>query len=89
MGRGSQPRSILQQLESVAASVTRGVSASASAALRWTPEMRISWASAAFRWPEIDFSVIESVIWPVVMAVETVALASVICFYLAFCGCNL
>ncbi|KAG0476672.1 hypothetical protein HPP92_013043 [Vanilla planifolia] len=80
--------SVLGTLESIATTVRRGVSASASAAMRWPPHTVVSGAFSVFRWPEIDFSVFDQVIWPVVVLVETVALAGIICFYLAFCGCN-
>lgn len=37
----------------------------------------------------IDFSVIDSVLWSVVVAVESVALVSMLCFFFLFCGCNI
>nr|CAD1833201.1 unnamed protein product [Ananas comosus var. bracteatus] len=47
-------------------------------------------AAAALRWrPEIDFSVFDAVLWPVVVAFESVALLTMLCFYFTFCGCTL
>ncbi|OAY81739.1 hypothetical protein ACMD2_05825 [Ananas comosus] len=39
--------------------------------------------------PEIDFSVFDAVLWPVVVAFESVALVTMLCFYFTFCGCTL
>ncbi|MQM09620.1 hypothetical protein Taro_042495 [Colocasia esculenta] len=46
------------------------------------------------RWPSLDLhrlrlSLVDSVLWPLVVAVESVALASMLCFFFLFCGCNI
>lgn len=59
---------------------------------RW-PELVSSyfsprWSSRGFRWPDLDFSVVDSVLWSLVTAFESVALISMLCFFFLFCGCT-
>ncbi|KAH6757955.1 hypothetical protein C2S52_023193 [Perilla frutescens var. hirtella] len=62
---------------------------------RW-PELD----AAAFRWPELDFFnavvnfrwldvSIDDVLWTVVYVFESLALATMLCYFFIFCGCTL
>ncbi|OAY77349.1 hypothetical protein ACMD2_01690 [Ananas comosus] len=46
--------------------------------------------SAALRrwWLELDFSVIDSIMWSFVTAFESIALVAMLCFFFLFCGCT-
>ncbi|KAG9457775.1 hypothetical protein H6P81_002283 [Aristolochia fimbriata] len=64
-----------------------------------------SWTgySSVFRWPDIDlsgmtpnwsnyhldFSIVDTVLWSFVTAVESVAVVSMLCFFFLFCGCSI
>uniref|UniRef100_A0A7N0T702 Transmembrane protein n=1 Tax=Kalanchoe fedtschenkoi TaxID=63787 RepID=A0A7N0T702_KALFE len=41
----------------------------------------------SFSW--LDFSFVDSLLWTVVMVVESLALLLMLCFFLAFCGCTI
>ncbi|XP_039155296.1 uncharacterized protein LOC120286822 [Eucalyptus grandis] len=43
------------------------------------------------RWPELGlgFSILDDVVWSLVMAFESVALVSMLCFFFLFCGCTI
>ncbi|KAF3784983.1 hypothetical protein EJ110_NYTH10536 [Nymphaea thermarum] len=51
---------------------------------------RWRWASPVdLRWPEfLRFSMVDDLLWLVVTMVESVALASLLCFFFLFCGCS-
>ncbi|KAJ6354252.1 hypothetical protein OIU76_003154 [Salix suchowensis] len=40
------------------------------------------------RWPELDFSILDDVVWSLVTAFESVALVSMLAFFFLFCGCT-
>ncbi|KAK2991774.1 hypothetical protein RJ640_015508 [Escallonia rubra] len=40
-------------------------------------------------WPELDFSIVDTVVWSFVTALESVALVSMLCFFFVFCGCTI
>ncbi|XXG53920.1 hypothetical protein AAC387_Pa03g1931 [Persea americana] len=65
---------------------------SSSSIFRW-PHLDLSvltpnWAMFS-RWPDVEFSVVDSVLWSFVTAFESVALVSMLCFFFIFCGCNI
>ncbi|KAL2490154.1 Uncharacterized protein Adt_25999 [Abeliophyllum distichum] len=48
--------------------------------------------ASLLRFPDLDFSsfyIVDTVVWSVVSAVESVALVSFLCFFFVFCGCTL
>ncbi|CAN6468959.1 unnamed protein product [Victoria cruziana] len=51
---------------------------------------RWRWASPVdLRWPEfLSFSMMDDLMWLVVSMVESVALATMLCFFFLFCGCT-
>ncbi|KAJ6762557.1 TRANSMEMBRANE PROTEIN [Salix purpurea] len=62
--------------------------------LRWWPSHLTanpsSWwvTRRLLRWPELDFSIVDDVVWSLVTAFESVALISMLALYLLFCGCT-
>ncbi|XAR49251.1 hypothetical protein NMG60_11032378 [Bertholletia excelsa] len=50
---------------------------------RWGPQNILAW------WPDLNFSIVDDVVWSVVTAVESVALVSMLCFFYVFCGCTI
>ncbi|KAJ4793301.1 transmembrane protein [Rhynchospora pubera] len=44
---------------------------------------------AVSRFPELDFSILDSVMWSIIMAFESVALVAMMGFFFLFCGCTL
>ncbi|KAM7474321.1 hypothetical protein LguiB_021564 [Lonicera macranthoides] len=46
----------------------------------WTPHDIRGWL------PEVDFSVVDTVMWSFITAFESVALVSMLCFFFVFCG---
>ncbi|MQM02344.1 hypothetical protein Taro_035110 [Colocasia esculenta] len=54
-----------------------------------------SHASSSSRWwwrrfdLQLGLAVLDSMLWPVVVAVESVALVSMLCFFFLFCGCSI
>ncbi|KAI3469261.1 hypothetical protein Pfo_025924 [Paulownia fortunei] len=71
-------------------------------ALRW-PEFDLSTLSSIFRWPELDFShffndgwtfrwfdiSVDDLLWTLVSVFESLALATMLCYFFIFCGCTL
>ncbi|KDP23373.1 hypothetical protein JCGZ_23207 [Jatropha curcas] len=56
---------------------------------RWTPIGVLNWDPQRFlRWPELNFSIIDDVMWSLITAFESVALVSMLCFFFLFCGCT-
>lgn len=47
-----------------------------------------SWRWAGLRWPGLDFSVVDDVLWSLVTAFESVALVAMLCFFFLCCGCT-
>ncbi|KAK4378828.1 hypothetical protein RND71_000690 [Anisodus tanguticus] len=56
------------------------------------------WGSISFAfsprqwsWPDLDlpFNIVDSIVWSIISAVESVALVSFICFFFVFCGCTI
>ncbi|CAI9768905.1 unnamed protein product [Fraxinus pennsylvanica] len=48
--------------------------------------------ASLLRFPNLDFSsiyIVDTVVWSVVSAVESVVLVSFLCFFFVFCGCTL
>ncbi|KAJ6694444.1 hypothetical protein OIU85_005156 [Salix viminalis] len=62
--------------------------------LRWWPAHLTanpsSWwvTRRLLRWPELDFSIVDDVVWSLVTAFESVALISMLALYLLLCGCT-
>ncbi|KAI5566241.1 hypothetical protein POPTR_013G007500v4 [Populus trichocarpa] len=62
--------------------------------LRWWPSQLTASPSSwwvtrrLLRWPELDFSIVDDVVWSLVTAFESVALISMLALYLLFCGCT-
>ncbi|KAJ9180351.1 hypothetical protein P3X46_008609 [Hevea brasiliensis] len=55
--------------------------------LRWAPVL--NWDAQMFlRWPELDFTILDDVVWSLITAFESVALVSMLCFFFLFCGCT-
>ncbi|KAF3322654.1 hypothetical protein FCM35_KLT12643 [Carex littledalei] len=44
---------------------------------------------AVSQFPELDFSILDSVMWSIVVAFESVALVAMMGFFFLFCGCTL
>ncbi|EEF49979.1 uncharacterized protein LOC8269838 [Ricinus communis] len=57
--------------------------------LRWPQFMSSSYLSP--RWPELNlnFSIVDDVVWGLITAFESVALVSMLCFFFLFCGCTI
>ncbi|KAJ9186015.1 hypothetical protein P3X46_005573 [Hevea brasiliensis] len=57
---------------------------------RWAPRgVLMSWDPQWFlRWPDLDFSIVDDVVWSLITAFESVALVSMLCFFFLFCGCT-
>ncbi|KAJ4837881.1 hypothetical protein Tsubulata_048911 [Turnera subulata] len=59
---------------------------------RWWPSgfdlsyFTAGWSIQSFRWLEFSF---DEVLWTFVMVLESLALASMLCYYFLFCGCTL
>lgn len=58
---------------------------------RW-PEFDFSyfttgWSFRSFWW--LDFSILDSVLWTFVYAMESLALVAMLCFFFVFCGCTI
>lgn len=82
---------MLQWLEATASGLRQSM---ASYVLRWQPELdlsRLGWAvPAGVQWPDmVDMSVVDRVGWAFVVAFESLALASMLCFFFVCCGCTL
>ncbi|KAJ8529632.1 hypothetical protein K7X08_036467 [Anisodus acutangulus] len=45
----------------------------------------------SWSWPDLDlpFSIVDSIVWSIISAVESVALVSFLCFFFVFCGCTI
>nr|XP_009796219.1 PREDICTED: uncharacterized protein LOC104242818 [Nicotiana sylvestris] len=68
----------------------------------WSPRSRdgvvSAWSGISFAfsprswsWPDLDlpFSIVDSIVWSIISAVESVALVSMLCFFFLFCGCTI
>ncbi|EXB47150.1 hypothetical protein L484_003986 [Morus notabilis] len=40
-------------------------------------------------WESLTLSIVDDVVWTVITAFESVALASMLCFFFLFCGCTI
>uniref|UniRef100_A0A6N2KE91 Uncharacterized protein n=1 Tax=Salix viminalis TaxID=40686 RepID=A0A6N2KE91_SALVM len=73
---------------------TSSVWSSPVSVLRWWPSHLAanpsSWwvTRRLLRWPELDFSIVDDVVWSLVTAFESVALISMLALYLLLCGCT-
>ncbi|RWR95246.1 hypothetical protein CKAN_02457900 [Cinnamomum micranthum f. kanehirae] len=63
-----------------------------SSIFRW-PDFDFSglypnWA-LLFRWSDMEVWIVDSVLWTVVMVLESLALVAMLCFFFIFCGCSI
>ncbi|XXG80537.1 hypothetical protein AAC387_Pa09g1381 [Persea americana] len=42
-----------------------------------------------FRWSDMEVWIVDSVLWTVVMVLESLALVAMLCFFFIFCGCSI
>jgi hypothetical protein len=74
----------------ISLSSLRNIVPSSSAFRRQLPEMDLSVIRRAVsQIPELDFSILDDVMWSVIMAFESVALVAMMGFFFLFCGCTL
>ncbi|KAF4347242.1 hypothetical protein F8388_009885 [Cannabis sativa] len=72
-------------------------SAFRSTIFRWPDSMASRWdllgGNSNRQWQLLRgwdaLTIVDDVVWKVIMAVESVALASMLCFFFLFCGCTL
>ncbi|GLU08545.1 hypothetical protein SLE2022_254510 [Rubroshorea leprosula] len=64
-----------------------------SSIFRW-PDFNFSqfsfgWSPRSFLQRWMEFSIVDDVFWIFVTALESLALAAMLCFFLVFCGCSI
>ncbi|KAF5946879.1 hypothetical protein ACSBR2_003903 [Camellia fascicularis] len=54
----------------------------------WAHSLDLSGLSPLAWRPNLNFSIVDDVVWSLITAVESVALVSMFCFFFVFCGCT-
>uniref|UniRef100_A0A7N0UAL5 Uncharacterized protein n=1 Tax=Kalanchoe fedtschenkoi TaxID=63787 RepID=A0A7N0UAL5_KALFE len=47
------------------------------------------WNSPSVWLPDLYFSVVDNLLWSIVVALESVAVVTTLCFFFLFCGCTI
>ncbi|KAM3219298.1 hypothetical protein P3S67_019079 [Capsicum chacoense] len=62
---------------------------SSSSSFLWE-SISYAFSPRQWSWPDLDvpINIVDSIVWSVISAVESVALVSMLCFFFLFCGCT-